>query len=156
MKRKSIHRVLAWSIALFWMGVIFYLSHQPGEASSELSSGIVKFVVEVLSFAIPKGLIEIKTLHLFVRKFAHFFAYFLLGVFILHAVLIDRSMTFRTALFVYLFTILYAISDEVHQLFIPGRSGEVRDVIIDSFGSATGISLYSFGRKVWQRKRRAL
>src|SRR5690625_797408 len=85
MKRKSIHRVLAWSIALFWMGVIFYLSHQPGEASSELSSGIVKFVVEVLSFAIPKGLIEIKTLHLFVRKFAHFFAYFLLGVFILRS-----------------------------------------------------------------------
>src|SRR5690625_5606766 len=113
-------------------------------------------VLDVLSFAIPKGLIEIITLLLFVRKFAHFFAYFLLGVFILHAFLIDRSITFRTDLFVYLFTILYAISDEVHQLFIPGRSGEVRDVIIDSFGSATGISLYSFGRKVWQRKRRAL
>ena len=37
--------------------------------------------------------------------------------------------------------VIYAISDEIHQYFIPGRSGRVFDVIIDSFGVLTGICI---------------
>lgn len=45
----------------------------------------------------------------------------------------------------------YAIFDEGHQLFIPGRSGEVRDVMIDSLGAAFGISSYYGINHVWTR-----
>lgn len=38
--------------------------------------------------------------------------------------------------------LLYSISDEFHQLFIVGRSGEVRDVLIDTIGALTGIYGY--------------
>lgn len=44
--------------------------------------------------------------------------------------------------------ISYAISDEVHQLYVPGRSGEVRDVIIDTAGASLGILSYVAIRKV--------
>jgi len=38
--------------------------------------------------------------------------------------------------------VLYAVSDEVHQLFVPGRGRQVRDVLIDSAGAIVGIGLY--------------
>lgn len=54
--------------------------------------------------------------------------------------------------FALLICVLYAISDEVHQKFIPGRSGEVRDVIIDTAGASVGISVYLlFGMIVKKR-----
>ena len=39
----------------------------------------------------------------------------------------------------FLICVIYAISDEIHQLFVPGRAGQVRDVLIDSAGSFLGI-----------------
>jgi len=36
---------------------------------------------------------------------------------------------------------LYAVTDEIHQLFVPGRSGELRDVMIDSIAALVGVGL---------------
>jgi VanZ family protein len=52
--------------------------------------------------------------------------------------------------------ILYAILDEVHQIFIPGRSGEIRDVFIDSSGSGTGILAYLAVSRITKRVSRKL
>ena len=41
--------------------------------------------------------------------------------------------------YAWIFCILYAMSDEFHQLFVPGRSGEIRDICIDSLGALLGI-----------------
>lgn len=150
--KKSVHRFLAWTIVFVWMGVIFFLSHQSGEASSQLSSGLFSLVKGAVIQIFPFLTIDLHNLHFFLRKFAHFFAYFLLGVFIIHAVLIDRIYSFRMAFYVLLFTVFYAITDEIHQIFIPGRSGEVRDVIIDSSGSAIGIFMYCSLRSFFKRK----
>ena len=38
--------------------------------------------------------------------------------------------------------VLYAISDEVHQLFVSGRGAQVKDVLIDSAGAIVGVGLY--------------
>ena len=38
--------------------------------------------------------------------------------------------------------IIYATSDEIHQLFVPGRACQLRDILIDSIGSITGVYLY--------------
>lgn len=45
-------------------------------------------------------------------------------------------------IFSLLICILYAISDEIHQVFVPGREAQVKDVIIDSGGAAVGIGVY--------------
>ena len=44
--------------------------------------------------------------------------------------------------------IIYAITDEIHQLFIVGRSGSIIDVLIDSIGIFTGISIFLFINKI--------
>lgn len=134
MKRKNF---MAWLFVFVWMGLIFYLSHQSASESSQLSGGVVAFVLHILHTIIPQS-IEVSAFHTFIRKGAHFFAYFILGILIYRA-LWGRWKNFFMALFI---ALLYAVSDEVHQLFIPGRSGEFRDVLIDSAGAATGILLY--------------
>jgi VanZ family protein len=48
----------------------------------------------------------------------------------------------RGFIFSLVFCVLYAISDEVHQLFVPGRGAQVTDVMIDSFGAFVGIGVY--------------
>ncbi|HLR42962.1 MAG TPA: VanZ family protein [Pseudogracilibacillus sp.] len=134
MKRKYI---FAWLLVLIWMGCIFYLSHQPASESSKLSAGVMATILQVMQAIFPYS-VEVSAFHSFVRKGAHFFAYFLLGI-LLYRALWGKWRHFLLALFI---AFLYAVSDEVHQLFIPGRSGEVRDVLIDSAGAATGILLY--------------
>lgn len=68
------------------------------------------------------------------RKFAHIFEYFVLTLLIFHAVFKSKQNK-KTALFLAaVSSLLYAMSDEYHQTFVFGRSGNVTDVIIDSFG----------------------
>jgi len=45
---------------------------------------------------------------------------------------------------------LYALSDEIHQLFVPGRSFELRDLALDITGAAVGLAGYSLIRLFWQ------
>lgn len=42
--------------------------------------------------------------------------------------------------------VLYAINDEIHQLFMPRRGGQVKDVIIDSVGAIVGVLGYKIIR----------
>ena len=44
------------------------------------------------------------------------------------------------------------MTDEVHQLFVPGRSGQISDVILDSAGALAGVLVLSVVRKLIKRK----
>lgn len=134
--------MLAWTAAAAWMAVIFILSHQPASVSSGLSSGITGFILDLFNGIFPGMDTEIHEIHFLVRKNAHFFAYLFLGILLLNAIRKKGGMQLREILSAFIASVLYAVSDEVHQLFIDGRSGEVRDVMIDSAGAATGIALY--------------
>lgn len=136
MKKK---RVISWLAVIIWMGIIFYLSDQVASDSSQLSSGITEFVVNSVNQIVPKVNLELEQMSFFVRKAAHFIAYFILGALLLHAFWRSGLVGARGVTLSFLVAVLYAISDEVHQLFVPGRSGEVRDVLIDSVGALTGI-----------------
>src|SRR5690625_1594783 len=156
-KHISINQILAWIPVLLIMGTIFYLSHQPASDSSKLSGSVTELIAQMIT-AIPILQIDMDKFHFFIRKSAHFLAYLTLGFFVMNAV----QISFRKAIFkliryrisfALLVCILYAISDEVHQLFIPGRSGEVGDVLIDSAGDFVGIGIYHFViRKIKNRK----
>lgn len=148
---KDIHKLLAWTAAFTWMGFIFILSHQPASSSSELSSGIVQIISEMTTTVFPFISIDIDQLHFYIRKGAHFFAYFTLGILVLHAITLRHKMTLRYFMISLVICVLYAMSDEFHQLFIPGRSGEVRDVLIDSAGSVIGLSVYVSVVNLWKR-----
>lgn len=143
---------VAWILVVCWMGLIFFFSHQPATASSELSSGVTEMIINLLNTVIPPLDIEQKTFGHFVRKGAHFFVYFVLGILLLNALRRSHVDGWKSVFIAFFIAVCYAMTDEIHQLFIPGRSGEVRDVLLDSAGALTGIALYLLITKVFKRK----
>lgn len=134
--------MIAWALAGGWMAVIFILSHQPASVSSGLSSEITEFLMDLFKGIFRWSDAEIEGIHTLVRKNAHFIAYFILGILLLNAIRKNGNLQFRYISLAFAVSVLYAISDEIHQLFIDGRSGEIRDVLIDSAGAAAGIAAY--------------
>ncbi len=150
--KKVYSKYYGWLPAILWMGLIFILSHQEAGSSSQLSSGITRTLYNIINSALPWLKLELDFFHFLVRKGAHFTAYLVLGILLSRAMKpVDRKTYFR----VLFLCILYAMSDEFHQTFISGRSGELRDVLIDSSGSMTGILLYK-GASLLRRKRRSM
>lgn len=133
-------------LTLLWMGVIFFFSSQPAVESAGLSGGIFHKIQEfasdipVMSFILSQGFTEN-----LLRKSAHMAEYAVLGMLLvlcMREYLPPDWKKFRlpSALIT---GILYAGSDEFHQRFVPGRSGELRDVLIDSIGVFAGIIVIS-------------
>lgn len=132
------------SLALGLMIMIFCLSSQNAEISSDTSGGLIRFAIGIvnpdfqeLSATEQENIIS--SLQFFVRKSAHASAYMLLGLCLSGAALqLEGVKPVLRAVLGFIIAVLYSISDEIHQLFIPGRSGELRDVLIDSSGAVVG------------------
>ena len=126
---------------------IFYFSHQIADNSSKQSGAIV----EIISNIIPciknmpeeeQTILKEEILAPIVRKSAHFSIYTMLGILTTNFMLtIENKKMSKRAIIALIFCILYAITDEFHQKFIPGRSAELRDVLIDTSGAMLGILL---------------
>ena len=114
-------------LTILWMIFIFVMSQTPGNDSSKQSNFIVDIIIHILP-------ITRDTLSFIVRKCAHMTEYailaFLIYKTIVHIVHIEKSLVKS-----FIFTFLYACTDEFHQLFIAGRAGQFRDVCIDSTGA---------------------
>src|SRR5699024_5961572 len=132
----------SWIAVILWMALIFYLSYPSSSVSIALSSGLLMSILNSVEGILPFEGLDMGTVHHLFRKRAHFIAYLILGMLCFNALKNSYPHAVKSATLAFLICILYAISDESHQLFIPGRSGEVRDVFIDSLGSITGISIY--------------
>lgn len=132
MKKKLFYGFLC----ILWMLVIFNFSSAQGEESSGLSDRIVALLHELIPM-IPNQ----DTTIFLVRKLAHFSEYAILGM--LYVLFLNSfSITVKKmVLLSVVCVVLYAASDEFHQLFIAGRSGQVKDVLIDSGGGCFGILL---------------
>lgn len=137
-------KALSWATVILWMAVIFGFSHQPATVSSGMSSGITETILKAISQISSETAIDADALHSFVRKNAHFFVYLILGILVFRALRMSGVLGYRGAGTALLICALYASSDETHQLFISGRSGELRDVLIDSAGAVVGIGLAWF------------
>ena len=134
--------------ALIMMVIIFCFSSQPGSVSSDLSSGIIN---KVIRLAESTGVIQLtaqqrnewnEALQFPARKAAHMIEYAILGILIAFPFWVSGSRKKGIFLYSFLTGILYAASDEIHQLFVPGRAGQIRDVIIDGIGVLLGCSLF--------------
>lgn len=144
--------ILSWILVILWMIVIFNLSAQPVTQSNNLSKSVAKVVVETAEKAIPKVELDInKTNHL-LRKYAHFFSYLVLGVLVTNAIKLNKAKGFKLVLVALSICVVYAISDEVHQIFVPGRGGQIRDVIIDSFGAVVGVMFTYYFQNCFHKK----
>ena len=143
-------KIIKLILVILWMLLIFSFSNQKAEDSSKLSDGIIVkvanvFIDEELSIEKQEEILEKYTT--IVRKMAHFVIYLILGILVIN-LFIEYDIK-HLILISLLVCLLYSISDEFHQLFIDGRSGEIRDIIIDTIGSLIGIiSYYILRRKI--------
>ena len=115
------------------MVVIFCFSNQVSDDSTKLSNGFIKSTICKIDNKNCNKTIE-KTFKP-VRKCAHFCVYLILGLLVMNCFKVNK----KYIIYSLIICLLYSISDEVHQMFVPGRSGEVLDVFIDTFGSFIGI-----------------
>jgi VanZ family protein len=85
------------------------------------------------------------------RKSAHFIAYLILGCLVSHAMRHEASTAsaWKQRGVSLLLCVAYAISDEFHQLFVPGRGPLLKDILIDGSGAVLGIMLYVGARRLW-------
>ncbi|OPJ56683.1 VanZ family protein [Clostridium oryzae] len=134
MSRKKINLVLM----ITWMIVIFAFSQQPGNMSNENN----RFVVDIFKKINIDLNEQLGNMCDFViRKLAHFTEYFLLYI-LSFRVLQDRRKNYKlNYIYALLIVFLYACTDEFHQLFILGREGKFRDVIIDTAGGTLAMMI---------------
>lgn len=151
--KKQIVKIVAWILVLLWMLLIFNLSSQVAEESNKLSKGVTEVVVQTVEKVVPQKQLDPNTFNHIVRKNAHFFAYLLLGILVINAFRRSGYRERKFFLLALVICFLYAVSDEVHQLFVPGRGGQVKDVLLDSIGAAVGVVLYGLLKKIIDRRR---
>ncbi|MGN1412068.1 MAG: VanZ family protein [Oscillospiraceae bacterium] len=143
MKKSIIFLILT----LFVMVIIFIFSNQEGNISYGQSYIFEKIFQKISSkFNLDIPLIH-GSLAYTVRKYAHVFLYFILGLFtslVSHSVLSKRNMKFKNFLGFLISCVicfLYACTDEYHQTFIDGRTGKFSDVLVDAIGFVSSIGL---------------
>lgn len=131
-------KILPWAAVILWMALIFFFSAQVAEQSDQLSTGIAEKIAETVEKVIPGSGLAIESMNHIVRKNAHFFVYLVLGALTVNAFYCSGVRGFMGIFAALIVCVLYAASDEIHQLFVPGRSGQFTDVLIDSAGAAIG------------------
>ena len=142
MKKRYIYTLLV----IIWMVIIFMFSNQKAVASTNRSQSFVRMtIVNVYKLfnqnATEEELDEIvEKYDVPVRKMAHFTEYLILGIFV---ALMFKSYNMKNSYIMIIFCFLYACSDEIHQLFVIGRSGNLIDVCIDTLGSSVGILFFN-------------
>ena len=171
---KSRRGILRWfltCLTLFWMVFIFMMSSAGKDESNSQSGAVCEFIcehfVEGYEEMAPEEQIQMQQKISFpVRKCAHLSEYAVLGALMTLTAASWRregEETMRTGetpggtvriLPVLAAGFLYAVSDEIHQIFVPGRSGEPRDVLIDTSGVLIGICLVRFHFSLRERRKR--
>ena len=118
-------------LVIIWMTFIFIMSSFNSTESSNQSS----FIVDIITNFIKISNVELLTL--IIRKLAHFTEYFILGMLVYN---MTTSYNKKRHLAI-IICFMYALSDEIHQLFVPGRSCQILDMTIDILGATSGIYL---------------
>lgn len=130
------------TLTLIWTCIIFTFSLQPADASSELSQGFGRWVVEtfcprLIEYMESMSQEQLDFWHHILRKCGHFTEYCILGV--LSALVALCAKRHHENLLVLGYCVLAASVDETIQLFVSGRSGQITDVMLDSVGALTGL-----------------
>lgn len=122
---------------------IFNFSSQNAEISGSLSEQVTEFIVNILSklktMDVSSKLYYVERLHPIIRKLAHFGVYTVVGFSIMGFMCTFNIRNIFKVLISFGVGATYAITDEIHQYFIPGRCASIRDICIDSVGVLTGI-----------------
>lgn len=142
-------------LLIVWMAVIFYLSCESKDDSTHTTNIIVNSLYYFYSLFVGKNALDINSFVDIVfkpiRKIAHFSEFSILGI--LLYIVYNDSPKKNKIICPLIFAGLYAISDEIHQYFVPGRACTFIDMIIDTCGAFIGIVLIHLIEKRWKERK---
>ena len=126
--------VARWAPVGAWAAVIFVASS--GWFAGPQTESVI---VPLLAWIFPHAdLHTLRAVHAIVRKVGHFTEYAILGLLIMRALRDERGWQLHHALMAIALAASYAVTDELHQHFVPGRTAALGDVVIDAMGAVTG------------------
>lgn len=138
--------------------VIFKFSELSGLKSTKQSRGLTYNILKGLdgNKLSEKELEKLtKKVNPIVRKVAHFSIYMILAIFTYMFIenlniksKSEKERLRKNILYTCIFCIIYAIFDEIHQIYVPGRTGKPIDVIIDTLGACMGITIILLNNKI--------
>ena len=145
-------------LTVIWCAVIFTLSSENADNSTQTSGRVIKFICNTFVPDFEEKTSEeqqdlMDSMSFVVRKCAHFSAYAILGglAFMTYCFIKRRRMRAACSLGT---AFLYSVSDEIHQSFVPGRSCELRDVFIDTSGALLSILILLFVMHIVDKRKR--
>ena len=138
-------KIVLLILIAIWMTIIFTFSNQPSETSGEISGNLSRKILSTTGI-LEKINIEsqekvVITTEKVLRKIAHYSIYLLGGILIMSYANLYKIPTNKKMIYASLAGSIYAITDELHQYFIPGRACMWQDVWLDSLGVATGVCI---------------
>ena len=141
-------KYLPWIVVAIWMAVIFLMSAQTAGQSGGTSEAIVRWLLRRLywgfdGFSPQRQEALLGIWHTIIRKGAHFAQYAVLAMLTANAL---RQYTLPKRLYWLLpvgISAVYAISDEIHQYFVPGRACRILDMGIDTCGAIFGVCVFA-------------
>ena len=152
MKKLNMKQVTGLLLIIIWMIVVFLFSNQQGNASSVTSNKVTKEIIEIMpstkNLEENKKIEIVKKVNPIMRKIAHYTIYLVGGILIIFFISTIVKSEGRGVLYSTLIGLIYAITDEIHQMFMDGRTAKVTDVYIDTLGVITGIVIYITIKKI--------
>ncbi len=121
--------LLYWAPPLIWMALIFYGSSQP--TLPALSDSFLDFLI---------------------KNGAHFMEYAVLAL-LWYRAIYSRFPDPRIQPLAFIIVVIYALSDEFHQYFVPGRSATWQDVAIDVIGGACALLFWNAVHQRWNQRK---
>ncbi len=118
-------KIVSIILLLLWASLIFYLSDQPRVVSNKMSSDIIKHTLFVND-------VVLKIIHNPLREAMHAFEYFIFGLLLINV--LKQFNIKRIITFTIIIAIIFMVSDEIHQIYVPGRAFEILDLFLDFVG----------------------
>ena len=161
MKKKNLIITFLLLFVLLWMGTIFYLSSMNTNESNGRSKVIVSDIVEFVGkithreYNLKEKEALVEKFNKPIRKCAHASVYVVLSILVLNFLLALHSNLEKKYVLVFFMTIficfLFALTDEYHQTFVYGRTGQFSDVLIDTSGALIATSIFTI---LYKRKKK--
>lgn len=147
-KKDLIFKILSVTAVILCMVLIFAFSAENSEESADTSKGISLFITRLFtpdfeSMSDMEKQAVLKSFTGAVRTAAHFSVFALLGFLSANALNCFVAKPVIRTISAIIFGFLYAVSDEIHQHFVPGRACEIKDVAIDTAGVIVGTLFFA-------------
>jgi len=146
--KKRLFIILNTILVIIWCGTIFYFSAQTAENSGSqsfpISKGILGAVDKLQGKSVPDQVLntEARAFDENVRESAHSFLFFILAMFVVNLLRLLRVFGWKAFFITIIFCAVYSLSDEIHQLFVPGRAFQLIDLTLDFIGAVLGLVIF--------------